>query len=363
MEMERSEDDVKKSPGNDSICCQAMSNDVSIGMQSILQGEAISYTEVDEHKKFTCIKVSYVVKDKLKRSMPHTCQDQASTPCVIQPQCSNDVEEHQISEDQGEQITEKQSWWSCPWCNFKIDSGPRSRSDGIPTRCRQKHLVYEHPQKNHEAPEAKVTGVRGRSMDIQKAIDLYNGPHEFTANPKTMTCIWCDWTGKPRDIPKMCNPLKRGGLRINVQAMETVKIEGDGLCLWASLAHFSELNKYEIRQQVCEQYVVHNGSERWNGKFYESWIKAETGLSWEAYVQQLLNGQIWAGVIELHQWSKLANINIEIYVREQQEYKIILSLGRQGTTKIKLDYQNGCHYELLVKVKNKSGDISEDIKP
>ena len=82
-------------------------------------------------------------------------------------------------------------------------------------------------------------------------------------------------------VPEVCNPLKRGGLRINVQAMNAVKVKGDGLCLWASLAHFSELNKYEIRQQVCEQYVVHNGSEKWNGKSYESWIKAETDFHGE----------------------------------------------------------------------------------
>ena len=55
MEIERSEDGVKNSPGNDSIFCQAMSNDVSIGMQSILQGEA-SYTEVDEHKSLRAVK-------------------------------------------------------------------------------------------------------------------------------------------------------------------------------------------------------------------------------------------------------------------------------------------------------------------
>ena len=135
--------------------------------------------------------------------------------------------------------------------------------------------MNEHPQRNHDAPEAKVT-KKGKdermrkiqesaSMNIQKAIDLYDGPHEFEARPKSMRCIWCDWTGRPRDIPEMCNPLQRGGLRINVQAMNAVKVEGGGLCLWASLVHFSELNKYEIRQQVCEQYVVHNGSERWNG--------------------------------------------------------------------------------------------------
>ena len=45
-----------------------MCDDVSIGMQSILQGEA-SYAEVDEHKNVTCSQVTKLVKDKLKRSM------------------------------------------------------------------------------------------------------------------------------------------------------------------------------------------------------------------------------------------------------------------------------------------------------
>ena len=194
--------------------------------------------------------------------MPYACQDQAGAPafCEVQPQCSSGIEELQISTDQGEQVIEKESWWSCPWCDFRIDSEPKSRSDAKPCRWRAKHLLNEHPQKNHDAPEAKVT-TKGKDermrkiqestiMNIQKAIDLYNGPHEFEASPNSMRCIWCDWTGKPRDMPEMCNPLQRGGLRINVQTMDAVKVAGDGLCLWASLAHFSELNKYEFRQQV-----------------------------------------------------------------------------------------------------------------
>ena len=127
----------------------------------MFQGEA-SYAEVDEQKNCACSKVQKVVKDKLKISMPYVCQDQASAPafCEVQPQCSSGIEELQISADQGEQVTEKESWWSCPWCDFRIDSEPTSRSDAKPCRWRAKHLLNEHPQKNHDAPEAKVTKKR-----------------------------------------------------------------------------------------------------------------------------------------------------------------------------------------------------------
>ena len=135
------------------------------------------------------------------------------------------------------------------------------------------------------------------------------------------------------------------------------------MCLWSSLAHFADVDKHEIRARVCTQFLRNLGAEIWNGKTYADWIKAETGLSWRAYVAKSQHGEIWAGVIELHQWSKLEDVGIEVYVQEKHEYKRIMNLGRPSNHIITLDYQNGCHHEPLVKVTKtlKASTAREDV--
>ena len=125
-----------------------------------MQGETYC-TRADDQQHFTVRDVPQIIKDKIEISSQYVSQDQIETPesILINSQCSNTNGETQALPGQ--------SWWMCPWCDFKIHQEPRSRAEGVTTsRIRSGHLKNQHPQEDQAAKQRSQKGEPERMQKI-----------------------------------------------------------------------------------------------------------------------------------------------------------------------------------------------------
>ena len=187
-----------------------------------MQGETYCTRAVDQ-QHFTVRDVPKLFKDKMKISSQYVSQDQIETPesILINSQCSNTNGETQALPGQ--------SWWMCPWCDFKINQEPRSRAEGVTTsRIRSGHLKNQHPQEDQTAKQRSQKGEPERMQKIlasrkgktKQIVDSYQGQHELTAICYSVKCKECGWKGAPDKLPNTCNLMHRGGLRLNADTMK-----------------------------------------------------------------------------------------------------------------------------------------------
>ena len=175
-----------------------------------------------------------------------------------------------------------------PWCDFTVKHKENEgRRDARKCRQRKRHLEREHPDQDRTAPEAavqKYSQIRqkkeahrlqairsGRELHIGYFIENYEGPHKLEhIKGYTIKCSICNWSGIKRFLPEQCLELARGGLRLPRNAFGPKRTSADGLCLWRSLAHYSDENLTDIRRTVCKAYRQHEGNASSTGRLLHS---------------------------------------------------------------------------------------------
>ena len=214
-------DDEKEmeSSQHDNHLAQHFGNDVSMGEQFGLQGEAVTAVESDGggarslSSNNISFGVSKVMRDKMKRSCVYSPKSQGSSeiPCTtLSQQCSSE---------------KKEAWWQCPHCPFHIETWPASNGDASKsTRCKKAHLQAEHPEEDHSQSMAiksqrgkdeRMKAIRqSKDAKIVDFIDKYEGPHMLAIDGYGVQCNWCDWKGQTSKVPQHCT-MKRGGLKLS----------------------------------------------------------------------------------------------------------------------------------------------------
>ena len=256
-------------------------------------------------------------------------------------------------------------WWKCPWCPKAVymDEGSNRRNDCRRTEQRKKHLEGSHPDRDHSSAEAAVrrsadkeqqrmNDVKDKRIQgVKLAASQHRGPHSLTyLKGYTLECLECKWRGQPNALPTKCKSLARGGHRPSVDNYEPRGTLGDGACMWRSIAHYAGRTFSEVRRAVCDAPKGHAGQMMWNGMSYAEWIWEGRHQTWPGYTRGLAAGRIWPGALELHQCAMLEGSYIEEYVKQDDSYKRTMDFGRnarQRATAWRLEYQDGCHYELL----------------
>ena len=277
------------------------------------------------------------------------------------PRLARDL--HKEDSDQEEHA--KEAWWICPWCPYEVswaDSYPTcsSKTDARKHRLRKKHLEEEHCDKDFDDPAAALpkrdSGSRmaaimeARIANVKSFVEMEKTNHtlEYVCG-FTIRCGKCGYEGGTKKLPELCS-LQRGGLRLNSSAVAAQHMPQDGFCLWHSLAHILGMKFSEIRDRVCEDMEDDGGTAVFNGMTHMEWLHRERGdhVGWASYVDDLRQGREWPGALEIHRVARIFNVNVEVYIAEDMEFKRIMNMNAGSPIKARLEYQNGCHYEPLV---------------
>lgn len=114
----------------------------------------------------------------------------------------------------------------------------------------------------------------------------------------TFTCEQCNWQGVKACLPPACSKLCRGGQRLSTRQFAPSKVDGDGMCTFGSLSHFTGLRPRDLRNMVCDTTALSAGTVIWKGQQHCQRAQQDTGLCWLPYAQAMRCGNIWPGALE-----------------------------------------------------------------
>ena len=114
-------------------------------------------------------------------------------------------------------------------------------------------------------------------------------------------------------------------MRLDRHTYSAVSIEDDGACLWRALAHFhKDLTFDQIRDLICDSLLSHGGQRTWRGFTQAAWVEYELDMDWDFYVQELRDGTIWAGALEMLETSVVLNVEINTFIGNSHGFRSLL---------------------------------------
>jgi hypothetical protein len=131
--------------------------------------------------------------------------------------------------------------------------------------------------------------------------------------------------------------------------------KGDGNCLFHSLAYFFNggMNANEARQTVCN-FMERCFDMSIKEVTIRDWVEmhSEPKTSFSNYVAKMRRSGEWGGSVELMCFALEKNVNIAVYRKINESYKMIVmfSSGVDGADTISLLHSNNNHYDSLVVV-------------
>lgn len=265
------------------------------------------------------------------------------------------------------EINEREgAWWTCP-CGFQVEW---DISDAARTRRRARHLREDHSDETKEALEAwhtnngedrhktKLATVaksqQTRRDNATEAAARYKGKHALTATGYNVSCTCCGATCEPGQIaelpPKCSKESRRGGARLRFEGQDYDRraTPKDGLCFWRSVADAVRQSPYALRNRIAG--LIETTSMLFEGLRVDTWLDMDTGLSRGSYCKLLRRGRIWPGALELAVIAGALDVSIEVLHRAPHGTGLtrLATFCMSTTETIRLEYQNGCHYEPLV---------------
>ena len=99
--------------------------------------------------------------------------------------------------------------------------------------------------------------------------------------------------------------------------------------------------------------ISDGGAMLHNGTSHAAWLQLEhpddpRAADWPRYVQRIRAGGTWPGILEIQRVARLYDANIQVFVREEMEFKRISNIRPAAKRVVRLDYQNASHFEPLM---------------
>lgn len=130
-------------------------------------------------------------------------------------------------------------------------------------------------------------------------------------------------------------------------------VEGDGNCLFRSLELAFGENFKDIRKKVCD-FMQNNYNKRIKDTTIRQWIKFESDMGVNDYVEKMRKDGEWGGAIEIMVITKIFNVNVFV-VEEKKDgkgYKMISSFISNNKNRNIFLLYSGSHYNYLEVIKN-----------
>ncbi len=137
---------------------------------------------------------------------------------------------------------------------------------------------------------------------------------------------------------------------------EEVKVEPDGNCLYRSMSMalpLLKLSHVEIRRMI--NFVI-----KTDGKSLEKWVKMETGMDLDRYLEVMKMDGEWGGAIELKVMSKFFKVNIFVLsknsenqnIEKEDRYSVISSFIHNNKSRCVFLLFKDLHYNYLRVIEN-----------
>lgn len=123
---------------------------------------------------------------------------------------------------------------------------------------------------------------------------------------------------------------------------------GDGDCLFHSLSFGlgNNSNAKSLRKEICN-FIKKNPELQISDIPLKEWIKWDTGETVDKYATKMaVSG--WGGAIEIAAFSKMKNVNVQIFEKYNKHYKLISEFKQpKALTTIRVLYRGGVHYDAI----------------
>ena len=139
------------------------------------------------------------------------------------------------------------------------------------------------------------------------------------------------------------NNLLQGPIRVIPQP-------GDGSCLFHSLAYGLgySTNAKDLRKEICS-FIKTNEHIKMSDVPLKEWIKWDSGKTVDKYAEKMaVSG--WGGAIEMAAFSKMKNVNVQVFEECNRDYKLISEFKEPTSLKtIRVLYRGKNHYDAIDK--------------
>ena len=125
---------------------------------------------------------------------------------------------------------------------------------------------------------------------------------------------------------------------------------GDGLCLYHSLSYGlgNKTNAKNLRKEICN-FIQKNQELKISGIPLKEWIKWDSEKTVDEYAKTMaVSG--WGGAIEMAAFSKMKNVNVQVFEECNRDYKLISEFKEPTSLKtIRVLYRGKNHYDAIDK--------------
>ena len=121
----------------------------------------------------------------------------------------------------------------------------------------------------------------------------------------------------------------------------------NGMCMWYSLAAFLHTSAFSIKKTIVARMREDGGLGRLKGQLMKDLIMKDTNLDWLPYLDQIEEGKIWPGFVELKYAAQEYQADVEVYTETRGIHKLVAKIqaGRKpAEQRWPLCWEDQCHY-------------------